>query len=158
MSNLGNMKYCKETTQTHPIYIAHPNCRCAIHKIIIDEGGCDKVKVFGDEPVINIDAVERCLAMREKREQRPTMDIAFGVSEDRRNRGIVLIDFKYRHKSFKRISKNDLMDKVQGAIDILGNTPCIMPPYLFVVQPNLLNEARNHLSRRLFRRIGHFGC
>ncbi|WP_455954944.1 hypothetical protein [Alistipes shahii] len=150
MSNLGNMKYCKETTQTHPIYIAHPNCRCAIHKIIIDEGGCDKVKVFGDEPVINIDAVERCLAMREKREQRPTMDIAFGVSEDRRNRGIVLIDFKYRHKSFKRISKNDLMDKVQGAIDILGNTPCIMPPYLFVVQPNLLNEARNHLSRRLF--------
>lgn len=61
-----------------------------------------------------------------------------------------MIDFKYRHKSFKRISKNDLMDKVQGAIDILGNTPCIMPPYLFVVQPNLLNEARNHLSRRLF--------
>lgn len=151
ISNLLNMKYCKRTTLSHPIHIAHPDCRCSIRDIIIAEGGCELICLFSDEDVINIDRVEKKLAQHEHRQQRPTMDIAFGISTNGRNCKIVLVDFKYKLKSFNRISKLDLVAKVQGTIDILGNVPCIFTPYLFVVQSNLLQEGRSYLSHRLFR-------
>lgn len=141
------MKYCKKTTQTHPIYISHPSCRCAIGQIIIDEGGCNKTKIFGNDEVINIDAVEKCLAKRERREQRSTMDITFGISDCARDCQMVLIDFKYRHKSFDGISSTALIGKIQGSIEILGNMPKISLPYYFVVKSKFVHQAQNRVAR-----------
>lgn len=141
------MKYCKKTTQAHHISIAHPDCICAIRDIIKKEGGCELVATFNNDKVINLDNIEKCLAKRERRKQRPTMDITFGVSDCSKNCQMVLVDFKYRHKSFRGISSIDLTGKVQKSIEILGCMPRISSPYLFVVQSDLVQQARNHIAR-----------
>ena len=75
---IRTMKYCKTTTQDHGLYRSYPSCHIKMSEIVTKEGG--QGRLFSNEEVLNLDAIEELLAKREKRNQRNTMDIAFGCS------------------------------------------------------------------------------
>jgi hypothetical protein len=136
------MKYCKITTEEHSLSTKYKVCLQAINRIIINEGG--KNEGFENEHIaLNLDDVQK---KQNRAERNSSMDICFGISEDTKNRKLVLVDFKLNHKMVKSIGKSDLEKKVNDSKSLLGNEIPIMNEYFFVFRDNLKEQARSHFK------------
>jgi hypothetical protein len=139
------MKYCKITTEKHPVSLKHCECLQEINEIIINEGGQNKL--FSKEHIVlNLDEVEK---KQNRTERNSSMDICFGISEETKNRKIVLVDFKLNHKTVKTIGKKDLEKKVTESKALIGNEIPTINEYFFIFKDNLKEQARSHF-RALF--------
>lgn len=148
---IRTMKYCKTTTQDHGLYRSYPSCHIKMSEIVTKEGG--QGRLFSNEEVLNLDAIEELLAKREKRNQRNTMDITFGCSVQNAKNGKItkrcmrLVDFKYRVTNVNNFKKADFEDKVDGSVDILGREIPIDGEYYFVFKKEIDAQARNRIAR-----------
>ena len=148
---IRTMKYCKTTTQAHSLYRSFSSCHINLCDIIAKEGG--QGWFFSNEEVLILDAIEELLAKREKRNQRYTMDIAFGCSVQNAKNGKItkrcmrLVEFKYKVTKVNNFKKADFEDKVNGSIDILGRDIPIDREYYFVFKKEFDAQARNHIAR-----------
>ncbi len=136
------MNYCQLTTESHPLSLKHKDCLKGINEIILEEGG--KNKIFEHQTALNLDKVEIKLKHPERR---ATMDMSFGISVDTKNPKMVLVDFKFNHKSAKTLGKSDLENKMNGSIDLLSRDIQIFNEYFFIFSDYLKNEARSHFNR-----------
>jgi hypothetical protein len=137
------MKYCKTTTNSHPLALKHNDCLKGINEIVLKEGG--KNGIFEHHQIaLNLDDVEVKLKHPERK---ATMDMSFGVSVDTKNPKMVLVDFKFKHKSAKTLGKHDLEAKIDGSIALLSRDIDILNEYFFIFNDSLKHEARSHFNR-----------
>lgn len=135
------MKYCKTTTENHPLSIRNSDCLEQIGQIVIREGG-GKNTFASEQTALNLDLVERHITPAQPR---ATMDFTFGISCNQKNPFMVLAELKFRHKkSPKTISRRDLEDKVNGSISLLDRDITILGEYYFVFKDNIKEQARHH--------------
>ena len=139
------MQYDKPTTENHQLSLKNPKCLEMLDKIIVDEGGSCSRKLGNDVVVLNLDKVAKGLKAARTIS---TMDMTFGVTDENgKNAKMVLVDFKFRHKTVSTIGKSDLEDKVKDSRDIMGNIPPILPQCYFVFTTKLTNQATRHIAR-----------
>ena len=139
------MKYCEITTKGHPLSLNHKTCLEIIDQIIIREGG--NSRLFGTNSVaLNLDMVERS---HRPHQMQSTVDFCFGVSQNLKNRQIVLTELRLRVNNPKTIKKSDLVDKVNGSINLLSREIPIYKEFYFIFKNDQKEVARSHF-RLLF--------
>lgn len=136
-------KYCEKTTKSHPKYedkFAKP-----LSVAIKDEGGPN---VGFHSIVVDLDAMEKENALRQKRNKMSTMDIFFGVSQavTQKSPQICLVDFKYRVKGKSDFDINDCKQKIKESIAMLGRDVMIHANYYFVFSEN--NQVKRNILYR----------
>ena len=107
---IRTMKYCKTTTQAHWLYRPYPSGHIKMCDVVTREGG--QGRLFSNDEVLDLDAIEDFLARHERRDKRNTMDITFGYSEQNgngriNNKCMCLVDFKYRVANVLNLKKTE---------------------------------------------------
>lgn len=138
-------KYCAVTTSEHPVSQRNQAYRCSIKKIIKKEGG--KGHLFKDDIVLDLDKIEKNLAKRGKRDKNMTMDVYFGISNNNRNKKIVLIDFKFNVKNPGNLGREELEGKVKSSKAIIGSEMSICNEYFFIFNSNVIQQSIHRFNR-----------
>jgi len=145
------MKYCQDTTENHPVAIEYPHCIEDINTHLADEGYSPAGPLFiHNETVIDLDEAEMVYANQQNRPVSQSMDMTIGLrNKSGYKREMLLVEFKFNMKNPNNLSQVDMRGKVAGSINILGLTPPISSQYIFIFQPNLVEEARNRMARMI---------
>ncbi len=139
------MKYCKETTKQHPLSLKYPACLVQLKGCIKKEGGSGAL--FNEDDIcLNLDEIEKVVSNGNRE---ATMDVAIGLSEEERNRQMLLVEFRFRYDKPSNIGKKEIEDKIKHSKQLLLGGVMINKNYVFVFSPKKVNEARSHF-RRLF--------
>lgn len=139
------MKYCQTTTKLHPISLSNKSCLEQIDQIITREGG--NPRLFGSMHIgLNLDMVER---NNRPHQMRSTVDFCFGISQNLKNKQIILTELRFRVNNPKTIKKTDIIGKIDGSIELLSRDIPIYNRYFFIFNDNQKEVARSHF-RLLF--------
>lgn len=143
------MKYCGTTTTNHPVSIMYPRCLQDINTVNIREGYTEHVSLFEDaELVINLDYVEGQIASKEKRSPVKSMDMAFGITNDKASiKQMVMVELRFNYVNMKNLTRPELIKKVAGSLLALGTHIPVYKDYIFVFQKNLKAQAKNRFFR-----------
>ncbi|EZH75887.1 hypothetical protein ATO12_03595 [Aquimarina atlantica] len=144
MAPQNKWKYCENTTKRHPLCLKFLDCIESIDSICISDGA--KKSPFSEEICLNLDKVESNLARKEKRNARKTMDFSFGSKSGNEKR-TVLCELRLNYKNVNNIKKSELDSKVSNSKGLLGHSPTIYSPNLFIFSSKLKNQAINRLRR-----------
>jgi len=146
-----NMRYCQSTTENHPVALAYSGCVEDINTHLADEGYSPAAPLFiHNETVIDLDEAEEVYAAIEPRQLRQSMDMTIGLRDRRSSkREMLLVEFKFNMGNPNQLSQVDMTGKVAGSINILGLTTPIHSQYIFIFQPNLVEQARNRMARMI---------
>lgn len=144
MVEQNKWNYCAKTTREHHVAIQHPNCIEEIDSLSKRDGA--KKTPFQDEICINLDNVEICLAKKDKRNNRKTMDFSFGIKVINQSK-FVLVELRLNYKNINNLSKTELDSKIYNSKIILGQNPNLLNHYYFVFKSNLKNQAHRNLRR-----------
>ena len=142
------MKYNKKETLGHIISKTYPCCIKDFNQIIFDEDdNIDTIpSFFSNVLVIDLDCVEKNKAKIEKRIQCKTMDTTFAISNTS-SIEMLLVELRFNYRNLSNLDRNELLGKVSGSINLLGNSVVINNNYIFIFQPNLIQQAINRLQR-----------
>lgn len=141
---VSKLTYCCETTLSHEVSRANEDCLRKIKDIIINEGG-PKNNGFKDNYIaLYIDLVER---KSQSPSPKSTMDIGVGMSSGKRNRVMLLVEFKFNIGNPRNIGVSDLNLKIKNTKDIVGSDPPIHPEYIFVFQARIINQAKHEINK-----------
>lgn len=142
------MKYNKEKTLDHIISKTFPCCVKDFNQVILDED--DNLNnipsFFTDVLVIDLDCVEKNKAKTERRIQCKTMDNTFAISNVS-SIEMLLVELRFNYRNLSNLDRNELLGKVSGSINLLGNSVVINDNFIFIFQPDLLQQAINRLQR-----------
>lgn len=141
------MKYCEISTREHPLSIKHNTCLEQIDQIITRENG--NSRLFGTSIALNLDLVEKNL---KQHQPQATVDFCFGISNNLVNRHFVLAELKLGVKNPKTIKKSDLIEKVNGSINLLSRGIPIYIEYYFIFNNNQKEVARSHFRLLFFNK------
>lgn len=145
------MKYCKSTTRSHRIAVAHDRCLHDLNHLIVQEGFSGFIPLFTNaEIVINLDKAEEIIADAAGRQKNKSMDMAIGLAKsDSTVREMLMVEFKFNLNDFYYLKKTDLEGKVAGSALILSNVPSITNLFIFIFKTNHIQEAKNRLARMI---------
>jgi hypothetical protein len=142
------MKYCRITTEAHIVAISIPLTVEPIDAHIAGEGYVGLPLFTNGETLIDLDSAEAIAAANQNRARNQSMDMTIGLkNHDSTTREMLLVDFKFRMINPNNLAQEDMKGKVAGSSLILGTTIPIRNEYVFIVQPNKVQEAKNRLSR-----------
>lgn len=143
------MKYCRITTENHPVSLTHIGCIEDINHLLVNEGHVGAAALFTNgEVVLNLDCVEALIALREARERSRSMDFSFGIAnEDQSIRLIVLAELKLNHQNPNHVRREHLEEKVAGSILALTNAVHIYANYIFIFRSDKKEEAKSRFFR-----------
>lgn len=144
MGTQNKWKYCKIATNQHPLCVSDKSCIELINAVCIAEGA--KKTQFATEVCLNLDKLEGKFAQKDKRNARKTMDISFGVSSGNEQR-TVLCEFRLNYKNVNNLKKSELDSKILNSKSIVGHSPLIYTPYIFVFNSKVKNQALRTLRR-----------
>jgi len=103
-----------------------------------------------NEILIDLDCAEAVVAAAENRAPNQSMDMTIGLrNHDFTITEMLLVDFKFRMVNPNNLAQNDMRGKVAGSSLLLGTTIPIRNEYVFIVQPDKVQEARSRLSRMI---------
>jgi hypothetical protein len=144
------MRYCRTTTENHPVAKAYPNCVEDINAHMADEGYTAVAPIFThSETLIDLDNAERTDAILNHRLMNQSMDMTIGIKgHDAAAREMLLVDFKFNVINPNKLKEIDLKGKVDGSTLLLGTSIPVHGYFVFVFQPGIVEQARNRLSRR----------
>jgi hypothetical protein len=147
------MKYCRTTTEAHTIAQTYPLCVEAIDAHIVGEGYYGILPLFTNgETLIDLDLAEKLMAAIELRAPNQSMDMSIGLKNHNATiREMLLVDFKFRVVNPNNLVQVDMTGKVAGSLLILGTSTTVRSEYIFIFQPNLVQQARNRLARMIPR-------
>jgi len=137
------MKYCQETTKSHPLAISNSNCLQKINDIIKNEGG-NTFPFNANDIALNLDKV----VIEKHLQNLCSMDMTIGISQNNAKK-MLLIEFKLNYRVPKNISGKECKRKIQDSIKLLGQEIAISNTPIFIFKTNLLSQAKNILSRQL---------
>lgn len=143
------MKYCKITTESHPISLAHPTCIEDINLLLVNEGYDGTLVLFNsNEVVLNLDCVETKIANDEAKARSRSMDFSFGIANgDKSIKLMVLVELKLNQKNPNWVKREYLEEKVAGSALVLKNDIHIYANYIFIFRSDRKQEAINRFFR-----------
>ncbi|MDR0927257.1 MAG: hypothetical protein LBO69_05770 [Ignavibacteria bacterium] len=118
----------------------YPVCIEPLSHLLCNEGQHSKLQYFTNEVAMNFDLLERQrLIDGEILAQEPTVDFAFGISEEntKRHPRLVLVEVKLNVENANNIKRNVINDKFIHSIDLLNpiaNTPIYDYKYIVVTK------------------------
>ena len=144
------MKYCQDTTETHPLSLAHPHFVEDIHAIAMAEGYSRAPVIFENaERALNLDKVKEPIYNALGQDLPRSMDMTIGLkSDDTLHRQMLLVEFKLKVKIPTNVDGKDLIEKVNQSVKMLGETLPIREEYIFIFHSDIKEEARSRFSRR----------
>jgi hypothetical protein len=141
------MKYDRTLTLNHIKSIQHPACMIDFNDLIANEGFNGNLPIFEKGiDVLDLDCVERALAIAAGRNLLKSMDCAFVIKDDTQEE-MLLVELKFNYQNVRNLLRNELVEKVQGSLSALGNSFPISQTYIFIFQSNLKQQAINKLFR-----------
>ncbi len=142
------MKYNKVETKKHIVSQSYPCCVKDFNQIVLDEDDnlVTLPSFFTDVEVLDLDCVEIAVARSEHRNQNRTMDTTFAIS-DAISLEMLLVELRFNYTNLANLNRIELLEKVSGSELILGNSVKICKDYIFIFQPNLVQQAINRLQR-----------
>lgn len=138
------MKYCEQTTLSHPISISYSQIVESIQALVNAEG-CRK-NIFAEEKALNLDKLERCLCTG-RRSPNPTMDAAIGLSIEKKTCKMLLVDFKFDVKQPTNLGKAEIEGKINNSKTILSQDPPIHRDKILIFNDALKAQAERHIAR-----------
>ncbi len=140
------MKYCHQSTISHPLAIAYPGFLENINLIFQVEGG--NGVPFNHEVALNLDKIKDNSGNTDIKHMR-SMDMVIGMKENN-NIFSLLVDFKLRCNNPVNISEGECRDKIKHSKRLLfGSGISVHNRYVFIFNDDLLNVSRRVLSMRL---------
>jgi hypothetical protein len=144
------MKYCKNTTQNHPISLSHIGCIEDINSLLLNEGydGIEGLFV-NHEVVLNLDCVEASMALNDgDRERNSSMDFTFGIANDDQSvKLMVLAELKLNSLNPNHIRREQLEKKVSSSKRILNIDVYIHNNFIFIFRKDKKEEAKSRFFR-----------
>lgn len=142
------MKYNNNETLNHIVSKSYPCCVKDFNEVVFNEDDSlsEIPDYFAETDVIDLDCVEIERARIERRNQISTMDCTFAIS-DNENLEMLLVELRFNYKNLSNLNRQKLIDKVSGSLSILGNTVKINNTYVFIFQPNLVEQATSRMRR-----------
>lgn len=137
-------KYCSKTTKQHPICLKSSTFIEEIDSVCKNDGA--KKTPFSNEICLNLDKLENELAKLQKRNSSKTMDFYFCITRGK-SLGVVLCELRLNYKNPNNLSKSELDKKISDSIRIIGHTPSILKPYIFVFNSKIKNQALSKIRR-----------
>lgn len=146
------MKYCENTTYSHPISNRFKN-QIELLNTIFKSEGCTTI-FFSDEKAINLDEVEIELCTNNSGRQ-ATMDLAVGISRVTReadktiikNAQMLLVELKFNIKNPINIKKSDLEAKIKHSMEILGQEIPIHNLKILIFDDKQISVAKAWIAR-----------
>jgi hypothetical protein len=138
------MKYCRETTEQHPVCEQYPDELEFLNDIFNAEGlSC---KLFDKEKGINLDKIEirRCTGVTNRQ---PTMDFAIGISQNGKKNQMLLVELKLNIKNPGNIPKSEIETEIRHSTDILSHQPPISKEKIIIFGDNQLETAKSCMAR-----------
>ncbi|MFA7360468.1 MAG: hypothetical protein WC139_05465 [Candidatus Kapaibacterium sp.] len=141
------MKYCKQSTEEHPLCKMFPSYLESINTIINNEGGTHQP--FNDEVALNLDKIKSNSGNTHIKKMK-SMDMVICVIDNDDKVHSLLIDYKLNCNGTKSLSDGDCRDKIKHSTIILfGSGIPIYNKYVFIFKDELLEQSRSIISRVL---------
>ena len=141
------MKYCKHTTESHPLSRSYPQFLNSINSIIKEEHGTHFP--FNAEVALELDKIKNSCQDKKMMHNKKSMDMVIGV-KDGDNSMTLLVEFKLDCKQAINLKGGDLLDKINDSkLLLFGSGIHVHNEYVFVFNDKLLNESRRVISSRL---------
>ncbi len=144
------MKYCKITTENHPIAKQYSDCVEALNSIFTNEGFIGECVLFEQEQTgINLDSVEISISSSEGRNKEMSVDVVLGVkTPETDERYMVLTELKLRQtKANRNPSITDIDGKIAGSLATLGNSVTVTDRYYMLFSDDVVEQAKNRFIR-----------
>lgn len=147
------MKYCKDTTCSHPVLKMFPQYLMKINDIIDEETDSNHRTMmsqpFSEEQGIQLDKIKNSSSLDLKNVK--SMDMVLGI-DDNGKKKVLLVDFKLNCGDPKNIDTSKCKNKIRWSKYLLfgGGIP-MHDKTLFVFNNSFAkkNEAKNVLGRKL---------
>ena len=149
------MKYCKTTTQNHPVSLAHKICLEDINTLIIEEGYSETNPLFtNNEIVINLDKAKKIIAKSKGINEEKSVDMAFGLTHgDSSTNEMLMVELKFNYvNNLKNLKMDSLKGKIRDSKNLLTELVPISNEYIFIFKTNHIEEAKNKFFRAGFAR------
>lgn len=140
------MPYCESTTRNHALSVKHSEQLEKINDLFKNEGFKGKA-LFGQEIAINLDKIEAKLSRKDKREQRKTVDFAVGISDNGKNKQMLMVELKLNVSNPDGITKKDIEEKIKHSNDLLGTDPQIGKEKYILFQNCVKQQAKHYIGR-----------
>ena len=142
------MKYNKTETENHCILNSFNLCKKDVNEEILkyDDSLNQLPNYFTNVEIIDLDCIERNKAKLEKRLQCKTMDLTFAIS-DSFTIEMLLVELRFNYFNLSNLDRKELLGKVSGSINLLGDKIKINDNYIFIFKPELKQQAINRLQR-----------
>ncbi|OFX26535.1 MAG: hypothetical protein A2033_00025 [Bacteroidetes bacterium GWA2_31_9] len=141
------MKYCQQTTLSHPLSKRFPQHLSEINLIIREEGGGEYP--FNKEVALKLDKVKDSSENPHIKKMK-SMDMVLGIKDENNNLSSLIVDFKLDCKNAVNISESDCRDKIKHSkILLFGSGISVYNKYVFIFNNALLEISRRIISQRL---------
>ena len=144
------MKYCRITTENHPVSLTYSDCIEDINALLVKEGHITPPLTFTNaEVVLNLDCVEARLALIQgNKDKNKSMDLTFGIANnDRSIQLMVLVELKLNNSNPNNVRRDHLAEKVAGSFLSLTKVIPIYANYIFIFQIDRKEEAKSRFFR-----------
>ncbi len=143
------MKYSRELTHNLSITMNKLECIEIFDDLNLNDGFVETPDLFEyDTIVLNMDCVETRNAFAEHRDNRRSMDCAFGIeSNETIDQEILMVELRYNYLNLKNLTRQELIEKVAGTTLALGGSVQIHKESIFIFQKSLKEQARSRLFR-----------
>lgn len=139
------MKYCKHTTENHPLSRRHTSELELINEIFKREGL--RKEFFVEEVALNLDKVESCRCIRDRRSPESTMDMAIGLNKNDRICKMLLVDAKFNVSNPINLEKKEIDKKIKYSIALLSQDMPIHESRILLFKNDTIQKARSVISR-----------
>lgn len=150
------MKYSLIETINFADFINKKESLVDLNQLIVKEGCIDNMPVFTNcEVVLDMDLVEKITAKTENRILNKSMDSSL-IIEDKQNKKVLLVEFRFNYVNMKNLDKNDLYGKVNGSSSVLNNISNIHNQFFFIFNSNLKYQAIRRLRNMVPSMPSHY--
>lgn len=135
------MKYSKETTERHPLFIKYKDKAINLLNLILKAEGVKK-EYFSHEECLNLDEIE-VLLKTNIGSRSATMDFCMGLT----SKQLLLVEVKYKAQNPSNLRRKELEDKMKYSKQLLGISISIAKEKVFIFNDKVKGRAYNHLGR-----------
>lgn len=147
------MKYCKTTTENHPLATQYPHCVEELNSIFANEGYTGEGVLFNQEQTgINLDSIEeeRSKSLpRQRGSIGKSIDFTFGVNNTSTDeKYMVLTELKLNHVDVRRNLKyEEIEGKITASLRTIADDTEVLHQYYFLFSDSVIEQARYKFSR-----------
>lgn len=153
------MRYCQETTRSHPLLKQYADCLKKIKQIIVENIEPENYSrinnnfVFEEEVAFDLDKVKGN-AIDVNFKNYKTVDFFFAIKDVEENKKLLLVELKLNTKLISNIY-SECKGKIMDSKILLFGGGFSIQNEIFVFNDTLLSERRDEIELVIKRRLSH---